>query len=227
MKISDELEILEISMNSIGIEGVINPTLLRDANSVILIDTGLSGLIPEIKRELKNLNIALSDITKVIITHSDLDHIGNLAAIQNELGKELQVYSHTEEKPYIEFDKKSSKITDDQFNKLKDSAIPQVNCLLNHGDRIEACGGITVLHTPGHTPGHICLYLEKHNILIAGDALNVINGKLLGPHPRHTPNFQEAIDSLKQLLNYDIEKVICYHGGLYTGNLADAINNLL
>ena len=45
------------------------------------------------------------------------------------------------------------------------------------------CGGITVIFTPGHTPGHICLYLNQSKILIAGDALVAVHGELRGPNP--------------------------------------------
>ena len=69
--------------------------------------------------------------------------------------------------------------------------------------------------TPGHTPGHICLFLEKYKTLIAGDALNVVDGRLTGPNPQHAFDYDQAVSSLKKLVGFDIQKIICYHGGLY------------
>jgi glyoxylase-like metal-dependent hydrolase (beta-lactamase superfamily II) len=80
------------------------------------------------------------------------------------------------------------------------------------------CGGIIIIHTPGHTPNHICLYLKQSKILIAGDTLGVLDGELAGPVPEHTPDMDLAKESLQKFTQYDIEKVITYHGGLYTEN---------
>jgi glyoxylase-like metal-dependent hydrolase (beta-lactamase superfamily II) len=54
--------------------------------------------------------------------------------------------------------------------------------------------------------------------LITGDALNVSDGLLAGPNPAYTPDVATALASLKKLAAYDIETVICYHGGVYRGD---------
>lgn len=85
-------------------------------------------------------------------------------------------------------------------------------------EELPYCGGITVVYTPGHTPGHICLYYKRSKTLIAGDALS-IKGKLLVHSPRHSCLDKEQYDkSLKKLTTYDIETVVCYHGGIYRNN---------
>ena len=83
------------------------------------------------------------------------------------------------------------------------------------GETLDYCGGIEVIHTPGHTPGHACFYLRRYKTLVAGDAMNVMDGKLVGPNPIFTLDMKQGIESLKKLLNYDIETVICYHGGIF------------
>lgn len=67
---------------------------------------------------------------------------------------------------------------------------------------------------------------KSDKILIAGDQLNIDNGELLGPNPLHTPYMKQATDSLKKLLPFDIEKVVTYHGGLFTSNPNKKIANL-
>ncbi|MHB8917725.1 MAG: MBL fold metallo-hydrolase [Desulfocucumaceae bacterium] len=47
-------------------------------------------------------------------------------------------------------------------------------------EELPYCGGITVIHTPGHTPGHICLYHKQSRTLIAGDALFAEGGLRAG-----------------------------------------------
>ena len=80
------------------------------------------------------------------------------------------------------------------------------------GQELPYCGGILILHTPGHTPGHISLYLKPSKILVAGDSMYSVNGVLGGVHAPTTLNIMEARQSLKKYLNLDIESVVCYHG---------------
>lgn len=95
---------------------------------------------------------------------------------------------------------------------------------LSTGDVLHCCGDIEIIDTKGHMPGHISLYIRKEKILIAGDALVIENGKLCVALPQFALNLKEAQDSVKNLLNYDIEKIYCYHGGVYD---ADVQNSLL
>ncbi len=87
-------------------------------------------------------------------------------------------------------------------------------------------GGVAVIHTPGHTLGHICLYLKDSRILIAGDALDVEEGRLV-PAPASTNyNLGLCKQSLQKLAGYVIQSVICYHGGLYEDQPLQRITTL-
>jgi glyoxylase-like metal-dependent hydrolase (beta-lactamase superfamily II) len=98
-----------------------------------------------------------------------------------------------------------------------------VNGILEDGFELPNCGGIIVIHTPGHTPGHVSLYHKQSKTLIAADALVVSNGQLLGPIPEYSVNYEIAMQSINKFVEYDIEAVICYHGGLYTDNVNQRI----
>jgi len=80
--------------------------------------------------------------------------------------------------------------------------------------------------TPGHTPGHVCLYIKSHRLLIAGDQLRVEDGFLVGPAEMYTPDMPTALKSLTKLADFDIDSVICYHGGLYGPNASSRIAEL-
>ena len=99
----------------------------------------------------------------------------------------------------------------------------KVNRVLADGEELPCFGGVTVIATPGHTPGHICLYHRGTRTLIAGDALRMQDGELLGPDPRATADMALALRSLSKLAAFNIERVICYHGGLYAGNATGRI----
>ena len=102
----------------------------------------------------------------------------------------------------------------------------KVDKTLIDGEELPYCGGITVIHTPGHTPGHICLYLKEYKILIAGDALCIDDGLLMMAPQSTNYDMDLSIKSLKKLLNYDIQTVVCYHGGLYKDNANIRIKEL-
>ena len=97
---------------------------------------------------------------------------------------------------------------------------------LHDHDVFSWCGKVEIISTPGHTPGHICLYLHEFKTLIAGDALFLQNGELVISLPMFTYDMEQAKKSVKKLLDYDIEKIICYHGGVYEGNIKEALRKI-
>lgn len=87
-----------------------------------------------------------------------------------------------------------------------------VDLIVEDGDELPYCGGITVIHTPGH----LCLYHKPSKTLVAGDALNVEGGMLVHAPLLTCLDKEQYAVSLKKLTMFDIRNVICYHGGLYT-----------
>ena len=233
MKIANGIELLEISANVMGQPTFIYPVLLWDESDIILVDSGYPGrqCLPKIEEALQGAGYSLKSLTKVILTHQDLDHIGGLPGIR-AVCPDVQVCAHLLEKPYIEGEKKLVKLSGDTSHGLEN--LPEemrkaflsvfenpptstVDIPLQDRGELPFSGGIAVIHTPGHTTGHICLYHRDSRLLIAGDALVVHQGKLYGPVPDHAEDIGLAYASLHKLLAFDIEKVVCYHGGLYHG----------
>ena len=97
------------------------------------------------------------------------------------------------------------------------SGFPNFTTNVSHkladGEVIPVCGGIEVIHTPGHTPGHICLLLQRERILVTGDALNIQDGKLTGPNPQHTFDMELALKSAEKAKKFAFDAVISHHGG--------------
>lgn len=229
MKIAEGLDILELGNE----ERRMNATLIWDDKNVILIDTGLPGQIENIREEVEKAGVSFDRINKIIITHHDLDHIGSLSSIVKNSKSEIEVLAHSGERPYIEGDKIGIKITPERLSSMPDSmkeTIKQlktkVNRIVKDEENLPYCGGIEVIYTPGHTPGHICLYLRKYKALVTGDAMNVVNNELIGPNPEYTFDMEQAMESLKKLTKYDIETVICYHGGVFTKSSNERIAKL-
>jgi glyoxylase-like metal-dependent hydrolase (beta-lactamase superfamily II) len=243
MKIADGIEMLELGIDIMGNKSIIYPTILWTKDDTMLIDAGYPGQILQIQEGFKKIGLSLSKLDKLILTHHDIDHIGGAEDIIKNSSGDIEVISHIKEKDYMHLEKYPSKL-----RKLKSQpkSMPSemkkmyeyieinykkhrvsVDRTVVSGENLPICGGIEVIYTPGHTPGHISLYAKKSKILIAGDLLFIKNGKLL-PLPEHL-NFNNELlfSSLKKLTQYDIEKIICYHSGVYSTNVNYSLRELI
>ncbi|KPU45671.1 putative metallo-hydrolase YflN [Oxobacter pfennigii] len=244
MKIADGLEMLQLKAPHEDAPNFFNLTLLWDEDTAVLFDAGLPGQLKDIKDLIEKTGVSFGRLSKIFITHQDGDHIGSLKDIKDELGGKVETMSHGEERPYIEGDKMPIKMTLQRIAQIEAeiNVLPEeerekeramyyikgkIDCEVYDGQEFIICGGIKVIHTPGHTPGHICLYLKKYKALVTGDALNVVDGKLYGPNPIYTYDMEKALNSLKKLSDYDIQTVICYHGGIYNNNANQRIAELI
>jgi len=234
---------LEIKFDYAGAINTIFPALIKDEKELILVDCGYPGFLPLIRAASLEKGVNLDDLTKAIITHHDFDHIGSLAALKR-IYPGISVLSSQEEERYINGMEKSlrlqqaeaiyDKLPDDQkagamsFHKMLE-AIEKVSVdgLLKDGDCLPWCGGMEIVATPGHMPGHISIYLKEHKTLISGDALVVENNHLAIANPQYTLDLAEAKRSIGKLLNYDIERVICYHGGVFANNVKVSLEELI
>lgn len=217
MEIAKGIEMLQLEFQ----EFVIHPILLWNDEMAVLIDTGFPGQIEDIQVEMEKVGISFDKLKVVILTHQDIDHIGSLPELLQRCRSNIKVYAHELDKPYIEGDLpllKDGNIENRPKGKVSDTVID--------GQELPYCGGILILHTPGHTPGHISLYLKQSKILVAGDSMYSVNGVLGGVHAPTTLNIMEARQSLKKYLNLDIESVVCYHGGLSKENINVQLQNL-
>ena len=88
----------------------------------------------------------------------------------------------------------------------------EVHQTIEDNEVLPFLGGLQVIHTPGHTPGSICLYLAKHKILFLGDS--VINNvdRLSRPLTWASSNRKLLDESLVSLRDIDAEIGICGHG---------------
>jgi glyoxylase-like metal-dependent hydrolase (beta-lactamase superfamily II) len=102
-------------------------------------------------------------VTKIINTHGHLDHIGGNRYFIKKTGAELMIH----EADFFYLGKKVNKLI--EFVRSGRAVEHEVR-LLHDGDIISIGGEIIrVIHTPGHSPGSICLYFEGN--LLTGDTL--------------------------------------------------------
>lgn len=235
--------LLDIEFEYNETKQVITPILLQDEHDTILIDCGYPNFIPLLEAAAARYSITLDSITKLIVTHHDMDHIGSLAAWKRTY-PHIEIIAHELERPYLEGTKKSLRLeqAESTFDALPADAKPNaeqfirflqsiepaaVDRTVTHGVSLPWCGGIEVIHTPGHMPGHISLYIPASKTLIAGDAVVIEEGTLAIANPQYTLDLDEAVRSVQRLLHYDAEQIICYHGGLFHGDVKQALRQLI
>ena len=223
MKFNDDLYVLEIPMSIGGHTSIMNISLIVDAEKgATLVDAGLPGQETLIEAAIAEAGLNLGDLKFLLLTHQDLDHVGSLNALKQISGATVQ--SSDVEAPYIQGDKPSYKMPPPEvldrmpeFKAMIEAKKPtQVDQLLVDDQRLDIAGGVRIVATPGHTPGHISLYLERTKTLITGDALTSNAGTLHGPMEQATPDMEAARASVRKLAELDVETIVCYHGGLVT-----------
>ncbi|WP_010494380.1 MBL fold metallo-hydrolase [Paenibacillus elgii] len=83
----------------------LNPTtLITSENAVILVDTGMPDSAKMIAAELEKCDLSIGQLTAIILTHQDIDHVGSLAKLL-EVNPNIEVFAHELDRPYIEGDR--------------------------------------------------------------------------------------------------------------------------
>jgi glyoxylase-like metal-dependent hydrolase (beta-lactamase superfamily II) len=220
MRIADGVYVLPIPRSSQEAGGFLNLTLILDEeNGATLVDAGLPGQAEAIGSALAEAGVGVRDLRRIIFTHQDLDHVGSGAALLRQSG--ARVLAHPADSPHIDGSlrllKPSPEILEQrpQMREALERLEPvRVDEHLEDNARLDLAGGTRVISTPGHTPGHISLYLERSKVLIAGDALRAERGSLNGPNPSMTLDMRAALQSLRTLADLEIDTIVCYHGGV-------------
>lgn len=242
MRIADGVESLDLTMEVFGSAQQIHPALLWDGrDGATLVDAGFPGQIDAFTQAIHSHGIGWGDVHRLILTHQDVDHIGSAAVIASRAPR-LTVLAHAADAPAIRGEQPLIKWSPERAEQML-QRVPEehrdhlraflanrptcrVDALLTDGESLPWYGGIRVIHTPGHAPGHVSLWVEGPRLLIAGDALRVEDGLLVGPRAAVTPDMEEALRSVHKLGDLPAEYVLCYHGGLFGPGAAARLREL-
>ena len=167
-------------------------------------ETGGQGMIidpgDEAGKIFKRVEKLGLDIKHIVLTHGHLDHIGALREVKEATGADVAVHADD----VTTLNDRSPSI----FLGIPYRPTPAIGRLFEDGDTISV-GGLTfaVIHTPGHTPGGICLFGE--GVLFSGDTLfNYGIGRADFPGG----NYEQLIDSIRNRLMVLDDDVVIYPG---------------
>ena len=151
------MEILKLPLGQIGA----NCYILYDkvAEACIVIDPGDEP--DTVIRRLENMGLIPAYI---LLTHGHPDHVGGVVGVKRAF-PDAPVMIH-------EADSRNLHLRPRLHQQTADFEVAKPDRFLTDGELIE-CGGIVleVIHTPGHSPGGVCLYAREEDVLFAGDTL--------------------------------------------------------
>ena len=185
-------------------------SFLIDEDDIVLIDAGpFKGSARAILETLETMGKEPGSIDLCILTHRHRDHTGGLKALKDMCG--FEVASHSEEAEPIE----------------KATGV-RVDHRLEDGDVVPRCGGIRVIHIPGHTEVNTCLLMGDK--LFTGDTVFGRKGGL-NPSPSYfNSDPDRAKREIFKLESFEFDAVYLSHGDdIPTGGrekLAELLRNL-
>ena len=158
----------------------------------ILIDAGVLPMVVE---------PYAVEIDTIVLTHAHYDHIAHVREITRLCG-DATVCIHEADAPGLIDDTRSLAM---HFGARSPGIVPDI--VLADGDRV---GSLRVIHTPGHTPGGICLYDEGEKLLFSGDT--VFTGGSFGRYDFPGGDRTALAASIERLSALDVEGLYPGHG---------------
>jgi glyoxylase-like metal-dependent hydrolase (beta-lactamase superfamily II) len=203
--------------------GLVNCYLVREADGLTLVDTGIAGSEDEILGAVAKLG---SVLRRIVLTHAHVDHVGSVDALIEKLGpSKVELVTNARSLPLLQKPPETSLLPGEPQSKIR-GGVPGIKSrptrLLAEGDLV---GSLLAIATPGHIPGHLSFLDQRDGTLYAGDALvGVSRLAVSGYAPWFFPlpnvatwDKSTALASARKLLTYPIEHFACGHGAVRPG----------
>ncbi|WP_020578120.1 MBL fold metallo-hydrolase [Actinopolymorpha alba] len=201
-----------------------------DDGQVTLVDTGTKAAPKKISAALSWIGSAPSQVTRIVLTHAHPDHAGGLNTLANETGAD--VVAHEADAPSLRSGRTPARDLSSFGGRLLER-LPgggftptEVAEEFVDGQVLDVGGGLEVVHTPGHSPGHVALLHHRSGILITGDSIFNVRGLRWSPAFFCT-NFQLTKKTATRLAELDYEVAAFTHGPQITDGPRDAIRDFL
>jgi glyoxylase-like metal-dependent hydrolase (beta-lactamase superfamily II) len=222
--------------------GYVRAFLVAGGDGLTLVDT-LGERHPfMILAAIRRMNRSITDLKRICLTHAHFSHLAGLVALKELSGAE--VYSHEWEADIVAGQREAQRVPLLPRRPFGVYYPFQLGAALGRGasgagkDRFEGChvddwladgqkvGPLEVVHTPGHTRGHLAFWLESEGVLLAGDAI-VTWPSVAGGWDSFTLNKQQQRESLRRLADLRPDKVGVGHGSPIGTNAAAVVNRLV
>ena len=195
----------------------VNLYLIEEPDQLTLIDSGLAASAPKlVLKAIAALGRQPRDLTRIVITHTDPDHTGGAAALKAATG--AQLICSAVEAPAMAAGKSSRDFNGPAIMRALVTLIAgkmppaTADLVVAEGDDLPVLGGLRVVASPGHTPGHTSYFSPSTGALFAGDSFNATSGALrFFKAPVHW-SFEAGVDSARKQAALGATTVYCGHG---------------
>ena len=201
--------------------GAVNAFIINNDSDLTLVDTGMPGSADKIFAAIKKAGKHPEDIKRIILTHAHTDHAGSAAEIKRRLN--VPILAHAIDAELIEqgiSGRQPMHLTPGIINwlvynlfikKASHTIEPVlVDEKLADNDIIPIAGGVQVIHTPGHSAGHIALLVKNEGLLIAADICANAAGLALSTVYE---DVDLGVKSIRKAASFDFDNAVFGHGG--------------
>lgn len=210
-----------------GVRGA-NCYLVDTDNTLVIIDSGMPGNGNRIVKYIRQLGKNETDVSYVIFTHGDVDHVGSAAEIKGLTAAKLAV--HASDAPVLSGKRGFKKVQGPLsplfkvMSRLMRFHPVQPDVILEDGQEI---GGLRVVHTPGHTDGSICLYANR-KVIFVGDALRSDSaGRPRPPSRLFSADAAQSNASLIAISKMEFDILLAGHGAPVVGGASAKVRELV
>jgi len=215
---------------TVGSSAINSFAVLDDDGTLALIDAGLKGAPKRLLAALSLIGKRPADVSRILLTHAHSDHVGGAAKMRQHTGAPVHIGEHDAaflrdgKRPPLDTSRPLAKVLSFLGNKLPSC---EVDGTLTEGELVPVAGGIRVLHTPGHSPGHCSFLLERSGILVTGDALFNWRDKISYSFAAACSNFALSKDTAERLGDVDYEVAAFTHGAEIRKDARAAVRQFL
>jgi glyoxylase-like metal-dependent hydrolase (beta-lactamase superfamily II) len=194
--------VAEIQLTRVKAHLILDPDLA-------LVDCGYAGQAPSLRRAIAGHGRDPATLATVVLTHGHPDHAGSARELAASAARILIHPADGERLALTWRDVARRPSRGAVFAALTPE--PPHFQPIEDGDVLPMLGGLRVIHTPGHTPGSVCLYGARDRVLFVGDTLQRRFGRLSFASSLYSDDYRTARRSVKRLAELDVRTIVFGH----------------